>query len=249
LVSPQLRVIAANDNAAVGTQLDGGGEEFFRAVLSGKTTVSRPYRSPYMLVDERGERRTAVPTIFTAAPVRDMHGQVIAALGLRIGARAFTKILQIARSGESGETFAFDRNGLLLSHSRFDADLKRVGLLADLPGADSILTVELRDPQVNLMQGERPPLGRARQPLIPLVSDAAAGHSGSDVIGYRDYRGVPAVGAWTWLPEVNLGVATQIEVKEAYPSLHIVRMAFWGLFILLVLGAAVIFAFTVLVSR
>src|SRR5262249_58347001 len=122
------------------------------------------------------------------------------------------------------------------------ADLKRSGLLADRPGSDSILTVELRDPEVNLREGERPPLSRAKQPLIPLVTDAAAGNSGSDVIGYRDYRGVPVVSAWTWLPEVNFGVATQIEVKEAYRSLHIVRMTFWGLFILLVLGAAVIFA-------
>src|SRR5262249_60575198 len=111
------------------------------------------------------------------------------------------------------------------------ADLKRSGLLADRPGSDSILTVELRDPQVNLMEGERASLSRAKQPLIPLVSDAAAGNSGSDLIGYRDYRGVPVVGAWTWLPEVNFGVAPQIEVQEGYGSPPRVRLALWGLLI------------------
>ena len=30
--------------------------------------------------------------------------------------------------GKSGETYAFDRDGLLLSQSRFDDDLKKVGL-------------------------------------------------------------------------------------------------------------------------
>ena len=50
----------------------------------------------------------------------------------------------------------FSESGLLLSQSRFDADLKRLGLLADLPDAPSILTVEVRDPQVNMMEGQRP---------------------------------------------------------------------------------------------
>ena len=37
---------------------------------------------------------------------------------------------------------------------------------------------------------------------------AVSGKSGADVEGYRDYRGVPVVGAWMWLPKYDLGVAT-----------------------------------------
>ncbi len=45
---------------------------------------------------------------------------------------------------------------MLLSQSRFDDDLKQIGLLADLPDSHSILTLELRDPGVDMMNGERP---------------------------------------------------------------------------------------------
>jgi hypothetical protein len=250
LIAPSLRVIAADDNSTIGKQVsEGPRAEFFRGVLRGQSAVSKPYRSPMLLANERGELKTGLPTIFAAAPVRDKNGRAIAALGIRIPESAFTKIMQIARAGDSGETFAFDKSGLFLSHSRFDDDLKRVGLLADLPDAQSILTLEVRDPQVNMMQGERPPLNRADQPLTRMAADAVAGNSGFDVTGYRDYRGVPVIGAWTWLPEFDFGVATEIDVDEAYRPLFILRSAFWLLFTLLIAGAVAIFAFTIIVAR
>jgi eukaryotic-like serine/threonine-protein kinase len=249
LVSPALRVIAANDDAAIGKQLDGARADFYRNVLGGRSAVTRPYRSPLLLPDERGELKTGLPTIFTAAPVRDSEGRPVAALGLRIPEHEFSKILQIARAGETGDTFAFDKNGLFLSHSRFDDALRRVGLLADLPDVRSMLTLEVRDPQVNMMAGERPTVTRAEQPLTRMAAAAVTGTSGVDVAGYRDYRGVPVIGAWTWLPEFDFGVATEIDVAEAYRPLFILRTTFWVLFGLLILGAVAIFAFTIVLAR
>jgi hypothetical protein len=249
VISRSLRVIAANDDTAIGKTLDSARAEFAQNVLRGHSAVSKPYRSPLMLANERGELKTGLPTIFAAAPVRDEEGRPIAALGIRIPEHEFSKIMQIARAGESGETFAFDRTGLFLSHSRFDDALKRVGLLADLPDSHSILTLELRDPGVNMMAGERSLLSRSDQPLTRMAADAVAGNTGVDVDGYRDYRGVPVIGAWTWLPEFDFGVATEIDVAEAYRPLYILRSTFLLLFALLVLGAAAIFAFTIIVAR
>ena len=57
-------------------------------------------------------------------------------LGLRIRPdEDFVRILQIARPGETGETYAFDKDGLMLSESRFTKDLMRIGLVPDQPGA------------------------------------------------------------------------------------------------------------------
>ena len=249
VISPTLRIIAANDDAAVGQQLVGYRAEFFRTVLGGRSTVSRPYRTPFLLTDEHGTKRSGLPTIMAAAPVRDADGQVIGALGLRIPERVFADILQIARAGDTGDTYVFDRTGLLLSRSRFDKDLTRVGLPGDLHDGESTLALELRDPGVNLMMGERPALGRADQPLMHIVADAVAGNSNVDVVGHRDYRGVPVVGAWTWLPEFDFGVATQIDAAEVFRPLAILRTAFWVLFGLLVLSAAAIFVFTILLAR
>jgi serine/threonine protein kinase len=69
------------------------------------------------------------------------------------------------------------------------------------------------------------------------------------VTGYRNYRGVPVVGAWTWLPNYGLGVATEVEVTEAYRSLYILRRAFWSLFALLAASSVLILFFTMVVAR
>jgi hypothetical protein len=147
----------------------------------------------------------------------------------------------VGRFGRSGETYAFDEKGLLLSQSRFDEGLKQLGLLVDQPESHSILTVEIRDPQVNMAEGERPKLRRAEQPLTRLAQAAVQGKDGHDADGYRDYRGVPSVGAWRWLPDYDFGVATEVEVAEAFQPVYILRRAFWGLMVLLGLCAAGIF--------
>ena len=76
-----------------------------------------------------------------------------------------------------------------------------------------------------------------------------------NVQGYRDYRGVPVVGAWTWLKDeqngydYDMGVATEQDVAEAYKSLYILRRAFWGLFGLLAASSVLIAIFSLAVSR
>ena len=250
LVSPSGRVLAASQDEAVGRPLTAYRKEFFSEVVAGKPSVSLPYRSMLMLTDENGVFKAGLPTMLTAAPIRDEKGKPISVLGMRIRPEeVFTRILQVAQSGETGETYAFDRNGLLLSESRFDDDLKKIGLLADQPDAKSILTVELRDPQVNMAEGVRPVLKRAEQPLTRMAAAAVAGQNGIDVAGYRNYRGVSVIGAWTWLSEYGFGVATEIELAEAYQPLHVLRLAFWILMGLLGVSALAIFLFTIIVAR
>jgi hypothetical protein len=185
-----------------------------------------------------------------AAPIHDEKGQPVAVLALRMRPEAeFTKILQTARFGYSGETYAFDENGLLLSESRFDDDLKRLGLLPDLPDSRSVLTVSVRNPQVNMMEGERPSLGRTEQPLTNLVAKAISGEGGLVMDPYRDYRGVPSVGASKWLPEYGLGIATEVDVADAFRPLYVLRTAIWALLGLLVVSALAILIFMVVVAR
>ena len=211
--------------------------------------ITLPLRSLIMLKDTDGTPRQGVPTMFVVAPiVKD--GKSIAALGLRIRPdQDFTRILSIARAGESGETYAFNKEGLLISQSRFDEQLKQIGLIPDRASERSLLTIQIRDPQVNMAEGERPELRRSEQPLTKMAAEATAGKSGFDVDGYNDYRGVPVVGAWTWLPEYDFGVATEVDVEEAYRPLYVLRYTFWGLFGLLGLSAVAIFVFTVIVAR
>jgi hypothetical protein len=250
VVSPAGTVIAADQDMPIGKVLADYRKAIFDEALAGKTLVSRPFRSPLLLADDKGELRANLPSMFTIGPLRDETGKTIAALGLRIRPEdQFTRILQVVRFGESGETYAFDKNGLLLSQSRFDEDLKELGLLVDLPESHSILTVHIRDPQVNMALAERPRLRRAEQPLTRLAAEAVQGKDGCDADGYRDYRGVPSVGAWRWLPEYDMGIGTEVDADEAFRPVYILRTAFWVLMVLLLLCAVGIFVAMLFMAR
>ncbi len=235
IVAPSMRIVGSATDAVIGNEITGGyRRSFFERALAGAPVLSQPYRSPDMLPDGKGELKSGRPTMFTAAAIKDEQGKPIAVLALRITPEeTFTEILRTASFGISGESYAFSSTGLLLSQSRFDDDLKRLGLLADLPDAQSILTVEVRDPQVNMMEGNRPPLSRAEQPLTRLVAKALAGGKGVEIDSYNDYRGVPSIGAAEWFPEYELGVATEVDTAEAFYPLYVLRRAIYALFGLL----------------
>jgi hypothetical protein len=250
VVSPQGIVLASDQDMAIGKNLTGERKPQLDAALAGKSLVTKPYRSPLLLADEKGALRANLPTMFVLGPLQDEKGKIIAALGLRIRPEdQFTRILQVVRFGKSGETYAFDKNGVLLSQSRFDDELKQLGLLVDQPDARSILTVEVRDPQVNMHEGERPKFRRPEQPLTRLAAEAVQGKDGHDADGYRDYRGVPSVGAWRWLPEHDFGVGTEVDVAEAFAPVYILRTAFWVLMGLLALCALGIFLAMLFISH
>ena len=249
LASPDGVVLAAETPDAIGKVLATGRKEFFKRVSDGAGTVSRPMKSLVLLLDKDGELRAGTPTMFAAAAVRDAAGKPVAALAFRIRPDDdFTRILRTARGGVTGDTYAFDRNGLLLSQSRFDADLKRYGLISREPWARSILSVELRDPGADLTAGERPRSDLDDMPFTVPVRNAPAG-PGHDADGYRDYRGVMTLGAWTWLPEYDFGVVTEVSREEAYQPVYILRRAFAVLLVLLALAAVGIFVAMLVLAR
>jgi len=100
-----------------------------------------------------------------------------------------------------------------------------------------------------MTRGFRPKVRRRDMPLTRMVEAAIQDQAGVDVAGYRDYRGVPVVGAWTWLDDYGFGVGTEIDYAEAYRPLTILKRAFWGLLGLLAASSLAIFVFTVMVAR
>jgi tRNA A-37 threonylcarbamoyl transferase component Bud32 len=189
--------------------------------------------------------------MYACAPIRDEETfQVVGALALQIRPEhEFTGILQLGQVGATGETYAFNAEGLMVSKSRFDEDLILLGLLPDMADSTSMLNISLRDPGGNMQSGFRPTERRAKLPLTKMAASAIAGNSGIDVDGYNDYRGVPVVGAWHWLPEFKMGVVTEIDVSQAYRPLVILRRTYFALFAMLILSSVVIFIFTIALSR
>jgi hypothetical protein len=199
-----------------------------------------------LLKDEYGRTQTGVPTMQVCVPVRDAGFQVVAVLGLRIRPeREFTRTLQLGRIGESGETYAIDKNGLLVSNSRFDDDLILLGLLPDVENSRSLLSLSIRDPGGNLQEGFRPGLRRSELPLTKAANSVISGAPGIDLEGYRDYRGTTVVGAWEWMPKYDMGVITEIDHAEAYRPLSILQWTFFSIFGLLALVSAGLFVYMI----
>jgi len=176
--------------------------------------------------------------MLVAAPLRDDTGVVRGGLARIIDPdKEFSRILTVARFGGSGETYAFDASGLMISRSRFEPQLKEIGLLENRPEVTSALTLPLVDPGGDLTRGYELREAITNRPLTSFMIDATSGVDGVDVKPGRDYRGVPVVAAWRWLPHHNFGVITQMDAREAYQALRILRMLFFVLFLLLVLSA------------
>ncbi len=244
------KIVASSFPVLVGQQQVARYESFLEKALEGETVVSTPFPSVVMLKNPAGEFQTGEPTMYVVAPLRDADFNVVGALALQMRPEGeFTEILQLGRLGRSGETYAFDETGRMVSNSRFDRDLILLGILPDQEHARSILNVQVRDPQGDMTRGYRPKVRRAQMPLTKMAASAVQGKSGVDVEGYRDYRGVLVVGAWKWMPQYGLGVATEIDAAEAFRPLTILRRTFGVLYVLLIASAVAIFVFTLRVSR
>jgi hypothetical protein len=185
-----------------------------------------------------------------AAPVRDDANAIIGALALIINPDLeFSRILSVARSGDSGETYAFDQTGLLISHSRFDVQLKEIGLL-ELTNTSSALNLRLHDPGIDFTQGKiSTNIDLSARPLMELIARAVDGEDVVEVQPARDYRGVSVVGAARWLPQFGFGVATQIDANEAYRPLRVLQLVFVVLVLFLLLCATTMFVIANLTWR
>jgi len=215
LIDTGQRIVAAHDNQLLGQRhpIAESHPELLQRAFNGETLFVPPLRVGQQIL------------AFFLAPVRDETGQIIALLAL--GADPMNESIRIifkGRVGRSGETYAyaFDRQGRMISESRFDEELRRIGLLA--PGEHSLLRMRIADPGRNLLQhplvsGER----QADWPLTLMARNAIRGESGEHIGGYRDYRGVRVLGAWTWNKALQLGLAAEVDEADALASFRETR--------------------------
>ena len=245
VVSPDKRILASTQPRVVGTRTPRSYDLFLNKALDGELAASRPFARQLDL-----SQPVEGPTMFVAAPVKSMNGAVMAVLSLRMRPeKEFSSIFSVAQSGETGESYAFDRTALMLTATRFDLELKTLGLIP--PGRENtaILNLKLLDPEIELRPGDT--LGRPRDQLnlTRMAASATMGNSDFDVRGYRNYRGMEVVGAWAWLHDYGMGVATEESVTEAFQTLYVLRRAFLLLSALLIASGGAIFGFTLLVER
>ena len=260
VIAPDGTSIASMRDANVGTpNLLLAHKNFLPLTFEGNVLTSQLLPSDVPLPDALGNMAKNQPTMFVGAPVRE-GGTTLAVLTFRVDPVAdFSSTTRLGRMGETGETYAFNKAGKMITESRFEKQLREVGMLA--PGMRSILNVEVRDPGGNLLEGFRPKLPSSERPLTHMAQQAIKGGArdsltsvdlygptehqglvGDNLDGYRDYRGVPVVGAWVWNEELGFGLTTEIDQLEAYRTYHTAR---WALMVGLALTVALSLGLTI----
>jgi PAS domain S-box-containing protein len=201
--------------------------ELMQRAFSGEAVFIPPIYSDVPLMNASGRIEEKAATMFFASPVYDSNRAVIAVLALRFDpVSEFDRMTHVGQLGASGETYAFDRQARMLTESRFDNQL---ALLPDyFPSETQLLSMRILDPGGNLLKGYKPDRELAQWSLTKMAKAALNKRHGFDTSGYRDYRGVPVIGTWSWLDRMGIGLATEIDLSEALEPYHAMRKLVLG---------------------
>ena len=232
LMAPDHVVIASDLDDFVGKTL-AIPDSVNQRVLQLQTAICPPMVSPAAIEPDGPLSIPGGPIMGAMAPIRTGNKAIGALVLLMNPMGRFTELLSVARSGKSDETYAFDAQARMLTQSRFDDQLRNAGLLPGDTRVPSMLHIEIRDPGVDLTTGTPPAVSIAEQPLTLMADQATRGGKGENLMGYNDYRGILVVGAWTWLPEYDMGITTEIDVAEAYRPVSFLRRSVLTLMTLL----------------
>jgi serine/threonine-protein kinase len=221
-----------------------------RGVLDGATRFVRPFRERDR-IEGAPSPEFARPMVWFKTPVSDAAGHAVAGLGFAHYADSrFTGILGAASPGATGEVYALTADGLMLSDSRFAAQLRAAGALPP-DGGSAVLQIQIRDPGGAFSDGHKLPADWAAAPLTRLAALAGAARGKTEpaeqrgviLEPYRNYRGNEVIGAWRWLADYDFAVAVEMSRDEAYAPLRYLNFAFGllgtllGLAVLAVLGS------------
>ncbi len=217
IVAPDLFPIAAatDESLAEDSLIKQLGEPIGRA-LTGQVVLAPAVHA----VEEAVTGTQALPSkkVYThiVCPIRNTAGIVIAVLTMRRGpGNRINELCHLPMSAATKEVYAVNAAGLFLSENKFKDILLNAGVLQE---EQSMLALRVADPGVSLLQGERPEGSPQQWPLTHAARQLSERLSGSNMEGYRDYRGVEVLGAWTWDPALEMGFICEVDEQEALAS-------------------------------
>ncbi len=226
----------AVDGSALGTLASPSITDEFAQVIRGKTLMFVGDTAEIFRDDNLG--RNGVKDIFVAAPVYGDDDRVIA-VAVFFNTEVAVLMEMVSSFGkitDTSETYAFNKEGLMLSASRFVDELKSCGILSET-ATGAALEVTLHDPGGDLTAGYQPTTSRSSCPLTLMARHAIAGENGENLTGYRNYLGRTVVGVWRWLPGFKCGFAMEMSRDEAYRAVKFVERQLEFSFLLLVVAA------------
>ncbi len=187
--------------------MDVSREDYFVEAKKNGVFVSDVKASTTPILSEFGKVERNIPTLFVSSVIQEANGTFSGVLVFRVDTAELNKLMQGIEIGESGEAYLINSEGVLITESRFVIELKRNGMIKDRTALE--------------LKGINPKTGRLTKGIVECLS----GGEGYDVTGYPDYRGVPVLGTWCWIPEYEWGIVVEIDLDEAFRK----SSAFWGI--------------------
>ncbi|WP_022942583.1 response regulator [Psychromonas hadalis] len=138
------------------------------------------------------------PVVSIIEPIFGDDGNVIAMLMGSFDVRqGFSSRFKGVRLGLTGESYALNQQGFLLSESRFIAQLHKDKIL--LFGQSAIFKMNVAKYKDN-----------------PIIDDARFKTAGRNLVGYTDYMGHTVVGQWSWVERYHFMLVSELSVDEMY---------------------------------
>jgi hypothetical protein len=156
--------------------------------------------------NEAVKTRREVPTMLVSAKINNSAVDFAGVVVLRINLKEFNEFMLSSEIGKSGEVYLVNKDGVLVTESRFSYWLKRKGMIEERT------TLELK--------GINPETGKLTTSIESCKS--GEGHCKSE---YKDYRGVLVLGTWDWIPEYEWGIIVEIDLEESFQK----SSSFWGI--------------------
>ncbi|MDP6924671.1 MAG: cache domain-containing protein [Candidatus Scalindua sp.] len=168
------------------------------------TTDIRPAKA--FTENEAIKAKREVPTMLVSAKIKNSAVDFAGVVVLRINMEEFNEFMHGSEIGKSGEVYLVNKDGVLLTESRFAFWLKRKGMIKERTA------LELR--------GIVPETGE----LTKSIESCKSGE-GYCKAEYKDYRGVLVLGTWDWMPEYEWGIIVEIDLEESFQK----SSSFWGI--------------------
>jgi len=174
---------------------------YFRKAMDGETFVSRIIPSEIPIENEFGKLETGIPTMVVSTPITDRN-RIMGVACLRVDVGMISAFMRSIKLGESGETYLINKQGYMITESRFIPYLKKEGLIK----RRTALEIKLINPETGK--------------LTKSAAECLKGYEGYDGNGYLDYRGIKVIGFWKWISELDWGIIAEIDYDEGYQAVN-----------------------------
>ncbi len=213
IIAPDLQIILSSSPAYTGKPVvSTTSRDVISKALRDGSALGRPTESAYQITvfDKVAEAGTLFQ--LGCARIQD-KGKTLAVLCLRQNPyHDFFAMLGTGFSGSSGEAYAVDRNGFIISPTRFgQAVIRNKTKSTDAPAF--VKGLQVRVPS-KTKTGKL--VTNTNSPLTKAVTVAMQQGESGFVDGYQDYRGVAVVGAVKWIAGMDVGIVVEQDMDEVY---------------------------------